>query len=68
MIKFLDLYNQDKNLHKSIINDIKKLFKNTDFILGKEVTVFENNFAKYCGSKFGISCANGTDAITISLK
>ena len=68
MIKFLDLYNQDKNLHKSIINDIKKLFKNTDFILGKEVSVFENNFAKYCGSKFAISCANGTDAITIALK
>ena len=68
MIKFLDLYNQDKNLHKSIINGIKKLLKKTDFILGKEVSVFENNFAKYCGSKFAISCANGTDALTISLK
>ena len=68
MIKFLDLYNQDKNLHKSIINDIKKLFKNTDFILGKEVAIFENNFAKYCGSKFAIGCANGTDALTIALK
>ena len=68
MIKFLDLYNQDKKLHKSIINDIKKLFKNTDFILGKEVSVFENNFAKYCESKFAISCANGTDALTIALK
>jgi len=68
MIKFLDLYKQDKKLHKSIIRDIKKLFKNTDFILGKEVTIFENNFAKYCGSKFAISCANGTDALTIALK
>ena len=68
MIKFLDLYNQDKNLHKSIINGIKKLLKKTDFILGKEVSVFENNFAKYCGSKFAISCANGTDALTIALK
>jgi dTDP-4-amino-4,6-dideoxygalactose transaminase len=68
MIKFLDLYNQDKNLHKSIINDIKKLFKKTDFILGKDVNVFENNFAKQCGSKFAISCANGTDALTIALK
>ena len=68
MIKFIDLYNQDKNLHKSIINGIKKLLKKTDFILGKEVSVFENNFAKYCGSKFAISCANGTDALTIALK
>ena len=44
MIKFIDLYNQDKNLHKSILNDIKKLFKKTDFILGSEVYEFEKNF------------------------
>jgi len=68
MIKFLDLYNQDKNLHKSIINSIRKLFKKTDFILGSEVYEFEKNFAKFCGSKFAISCGNGTDALTIALK
>ena len=68
MIKFIDLYNQDKNLHKSILRDIKKLFKKTDFILGTEVNVFEKNFSKFCGSKFAIGCANGTDALTIALK
>ena len=68
MIKFLDIYNQDKNLHKSILNDIKKLLKKTDFILGNEVNEFEKNFAKFCGSKFAIGCANGTDALTIALK
>ena len=45
MIKFLDVYRQDKNLHKSIIKDINKLFKKNDFILGREVINFENNFA-----------------------
>ena len=55
MIKFLDIYKQDKNLHKSIIKDINKLFKKGDFILGKEVINFENNFAKYIGKKYGIS-------------
>ena len=68
MIKFLDLYRQDKNLHKSIIRDINKLFKKSDFILGREVINFENSFAKFCKSKHAISCANGTDALTISLK
>ena len=68
MIKFLDLYKQDKNLHKSIIKDINKLFKKNDFILGREVINFENNFAKFCKSKYAISCANGTDALTIALK
>ena len=68
MIKFFDVYRQDKNLHKSIIKDINKLFKKNDFILGRAVINFENNFAKFCKSKYAISCANGTDAITIALK
>jgi len=46
----------------------QQLFKKNDFILGREVINFENNFAKFCKSKYAISCANGTDAITIALK
>jgi len=68
MIKFLDIYKQDKSLHKSILNDIHKLFKKGDFILGDEVNKFEKNFAKYCNSKYAIGCGNGTDALTIALK
>ena len=61
MIKFFDLYNQDKKLHKTIISKIGHLFKKGDFILGKEVDLFEKNFRKFCGAKYAISCANGTD-------
>ena len=68
MIKFLDLYKQDKLLHNSILKKIKKLFKKGDFILGKEVSLFENNFKHFCGSNYAISCANGTDALTLALK
>ena len=68
MIKFLDLYNQDRNLHSKILKDFKKIFIKGDFILGEEVVKFEKNFSKFCNSKYAISCANGTDAITIALK
>ena len=68
MIKFLDLFKQDKNIHKSILNKINRLFKKGDFILGKEVELFEKNFSKFCGSKYAISCANGTDALILALK
>ena len=68
MIKFFDLYKQDKNLHKNILKRIKDLFLKGDFILGKEVEIFEKNFSKFCGSKYAISCANGTDALTLALK
>ena len=68
MIKFLNLYKQDKNLHKNILKKINNLFKRGDFILGKEVKKFEKNFSKFCGSRYAVSCANGTDALTLALK
>ncbi len=68
MIKFFDLYKQDKALHKSILKKIESLFIKGDFILGKEVEVFEKNFSRFCGAKYSISCANGTDALTLALK
>ena len=36
-MKFLDIYNQDKNIINLILKDIKKVIKNTNFILGEEV-------------------------------
>ena len=68
MIKFLDIYQQDKKLHISILNNFKKIFKKGDFILGNDVITFEKNFSKFCNSKFSIGCANGTDALTLALK
>lgn len=34
---------------------------------GKYVTAFEQNFAKYCGVKHALSCANGTVALHLPL-
>ena len=68
MIKFFDIYNQDKKLHKLIIKDIYQLFKKGDFILGNDVFKFEKKFANFCQSKYAISCANGSDALYLALK
>ena len=38
------------------------------YILGPEVTAFEEEFADYCGARHCIGVANGTDAITIALR
>ena len=67
MIKFLDIYNQDKKYHNLILRDLKNFFKKGDFILGSEVEKFEKNFALICNSKYSIGCANGTDALTLAL-
>jgi len=68
MIKFLDITKQDKKIHKLIFNDIKRIIIKNNFILGDEVFKFESAFAKYCNTKYAVSCANGTDALTIALK
>ena len=68
MIKFLDIYNQDKKIINLINSDLKKIIQKNNFILGDEVRDFENNFAKYCHAKYAIGCANGTDALLIALK
>jgi dTDP-4-amino-4,6-dideoxygalactose transaminase len=36
--------------------------------LGEEVQTFEQNFAAYCGTKYGIGTGNGLDALTLILK
>ena len=67
-IKFFDIYNQDKSIHKEYIELLKNHFKKNDFILGNSVKVFEKNFAKFTKSKFSVGCANGTDALYLALK
>ena len=38
------------------------------FILGPNVSAFEQEFAAYCGAAHAVGCANGTDALTLALK
>jgi dTDP-3-amino-3,4,6-trideoxy-alpha-D-glucose transaminase len=38
------------------------------FILGPEVSAFEAEFADYCGARYAIGVANGTDALTVALR
>lgn len=68
MIKFFDIQRADKTLFKKNILDIKKIFKKTNFINGKEVEKFEVNFSKFCNVKYSVGCNSGTDAIFLALK
>ena len=38
------------------------------YILGEQVTKFEEEFAKYCGAKYCVGVANGMDALTLAIK
>ena len=47
---------------------LKKFVKTGDFTLGKELDVFEKNFAKLIGTKYAVGVNSGTDAIKLALK
>jgi len=47
---------------------IKRVIDSNWYILGKEVTNFENEFAKYVGVSNCVSLANGTDALELALR
>jgi dTDP-4-amino-4,6-dideoxygalactose transaminase len=63
----LDLQKQYKTLKKEIRKKIDAVCEAQAFVLGKTVSDFEERFAAYCGAEYAIGCANGTDAILLSL-
>ena len=67
MIKFYSIQKSDLKISNKILSSIKNVIKNNNFILGKEVFDFERKFSLFCGSRYAISCSNGTDAITLAL-
>ena len=67
-INFVDLKKNYENIKEEMLNEYQNLFTKCDFILGENVSIFENNFANYLGVKYFIGCANGTDALEIAIK
>ncbi len=66
-VKFTDFVTQIKPYRQEIDQAIKRVIDSGWYILGNEVANFEQEFAKYLGSKYVIGVANGLEAIQISL-
>ena len=66
-MEFRDLKRQYKKNKRSIDKAIKKVLKEGVFIGGKPVQELEEKLAEYVGVKHCITCANGTDALTLVL-
>lgn len=68
IIPFVDLKSQYISIKQEIDDAIQNVINETAFIKGKYVEKFENEYSKLYNVKHCISCANGTDAIYITLK
>lgn len=68
MIPFLDLQKINAPYKAQFHVKLDALLHNSQYILGQEVTAFEINFAKYCGTNYCLGTANGLDALSLILK
>lgn len=66
-MQFRDLKKQYEVLKKDIDAGIKEVLDSTAFISGKQVVELEEQLANYVGVKHCITCANGTDALSLAL-
>lgn len=67
-IPLIDLKAQYKSISEDLDRVTKEVLSSAGYIMGKNVTEFEKEFAEYIGVKHAISVGNGTDALVIALK
>lgn len=66
-MQFIDLAAQYQQLKTRIDQRIQNVLNHGQYIMGPEVKELEQNLAEYVGVKHAITCANGTDALTLAL-
>ncbi|MBO1263989.1 DegT/DnrJ/EryC1/StrS family aminotransferase [Proteiniclasticum sp. SCR006] len=64
-MEFRDLKAQYEKYKSEIDAAIQEVINNTNFIGGKEVNTLEQRLAEYVGVRHCITCANGTEAMTL---
>ena len=67
MIPFLDLKAQYASIQDELVAAVTDSLASTQWILGREVAAFEDEFAAYTGARFGIGVNSGTSALHLAL-
>lgn len=65
-VSLLDLKEQNQTLRPEIEAALGRVLDTNGFILGGEVAELEKELAAYCGTKYAIGCASGSDAILLA--
>src|SRR5216683_2702426 len=66
-VPYFDLKAQYAELRGEICAAIDRVCQNASFILGEEVTRFEESFASYCERKHCVALNSGTSALHLAL-
>lgn len=63
-----DLSAQCAPLREDLLAAFSRLLDTAQFIQGPDVGNFEDDFARYCGTRHAVGVANGTDALVLALR
>ena len=64
-LQFIDLAQQQLQIRDKIDSAIARVLDHGQYIMGPEVRQFETDLKEFTGAKHALSCANGTDALTV---
>ncbi len=64
-VNIFNLERDHADIKEKLIERVREVLSNGEFVLGKEVKAFENAFADYIGVKYAVGVNSGTDAIKI---
>lgn len=67
-VSLLNLGKQYERIKDEIQDAINRVLDSKSYIMGQEVKDFEKEMAEYCGVKYAIGVASGTDALLLALK
>ncbi|MCB0837219.1 MAG: DegT/DnrJ/EryC1/StrS family aminotransferase [Bacteroidetes bacterium] len=67
-VPYVNIGIQFDPIRDEIMAEVEAVLSSGMYILGEKVTEFENSFAEYCGTKYAIGVANGTDSLILTMK
>jgi len=67
MIRFLDLPAEYRQLKSEIDLAVERVLESGQFVGGREITALEEEFAGYCGARYGVAVNSGTSALHLAL-
>ena len=62
-VPLLNLRAQHKAIRDEVLAAITRVVDSQKFILGEDVGKLEEEIAAYCGARYAVGCASGSDAL-----
>src|SRR5712692_10949320 len=67
-IPLVDLRAQYQTIKHEVLAAVEDVLEHMQLFLGPRAQAFEQEFATYCGCRYGVGLSNGTDALALALR